>query len=204
MLILHALALTLLTADMSGPGWEQAAKEDGVTVFSRQKPGSSVKEMKALGLIDAPPEAVWKALRDYEHYKETMPYTEVSQVISREGGDKVTYFYSVVNAPMVDRRDYVIKLIDESEWKDGKGFLQVSWTAVERKEHPPTEGIVRVKINDGIWRLEPREDGKKTFATYFVFTDPGGSVPNWIANKANSVAVPNVFNAIRKTVSTRK
>ncbi|MGQ0508156.1 MAG: hypothetical protein ACT4TC_22895 [Myxococcaceae bacterium] len=27
------------------------------------------------------------------------------------------------------------------------------------------------------WRLEPRDGGKNTFATYTLSTDPGGSIP---------------------------
>lgn len=209
MTILPAVAIMVLAADPGGTGWEQAAKDDGVTIYSREKKDSSVREMKAVGVIDAPPMDVWKAIRDYPNYKKTMPYTEESKVLATEGdnaerGAKVTYFYSVVNAPMVDRRDYVIRLVDESNWQDGKGFLKVTWTTAERKDAPVKEDYVRVKINDGMWLLEPREDGKKTFATYYVYTDPGGSIPNFIANKANSTAVPNVFKAIKDTVSKKK
>ncbi|MEN9800598.1 MAG: hypothetical protein RL653_4295, partial [Pseudomonadota bacterium] len=107
-------------------------------------------------------------------------------------------FYSVVNAPLVDKRDYLIKLIDQSDWKDGKGYLKVTWSAVQDPATPEREGFVRVKINDGMWLLEPREDGKKTWATYWVYTNPGGAIPNWIANRANGTAVPDVFKAIKK------
>ena len=131
-----------------------------------------------------------------------MPYCEDSKVLSTEDGGKVTYFYSVVNAPVVSRRDYVIKLVDESDWQDGKGYLLVTWSAVDRGV-PEKEGRVRITINDGFWRLEPREGGAKTFATYYVYTDPGGSLPRWIVNKANGSAVPDVFRAIRKTVSKK-
>ena len=114
-MILQALTIALLAADPGGPGWEQAAKEEGITIYSREKEGTNVREMKAVGLIDATPMEVWKTIRDYPNYKKTMPYTEESKVLATEGDGKVTYFYSVVNAPMVDRRDYVIKLTDESD-----------------------------------------------------------------------------------------
>ena len=189
-MILQALTIAILAADPGGTGWEQAAKEDGITIYSREKEGTNVREMKAVGLIDAAPLEVWKAIRDYPNYKKTMPYTEESKVLATEGGSnpvsgaKVTYFYSVVNAPLVDKRDYIIKLTDESDWKDGKGFLKVSWVAAERKEMPEKSDLVRVKVNDGIWLLEPREDGKKTFGTAVEFalfaihfgTDPPGSL----------------------------
>lgn len=201
MITLKSVALMVLLADPNA-GWEKAAEEDNLTVFAREKK-NGVQEMKAEGVIDAPPEKVWKALRDYENYKKTMPYTDVSRIVAREGGDKVIWFYSVVNAPFVDKRDYVIKLVDESKWEDGKGFLKVSWTADNAKAPKKPEDVVRVNINDGYWRLEPRDGGKKTFAVYYVYTDPGGSIPRWLVNKANSSAVPDVFEAVRKVASSK-
>jgi hypothetical protein len=61
--------------------------------------------------------------------------------------------------------------------------------------------VVRVRVNDGYWLLEPREAGRKTQATYYVYTAPGGAVPPFAANAANRVAVPRVFEAIRKAAA---
>ena len=198
---LLALPLLLLAADE--PSWSLANEDEGIKIYRRQKEGETVAQMKAMGIIDATPHEIWKAIRDYQSYDKTMPYTEDSKLLGSENDGKTIWFYSVVNAPLVDRRDYVILIKDESDWKDGAGFLKVTWTAWSEKEKnvPEREGYVRVKINDGFWTLEPRENGKKTFATYFVYTDPGGSIPKFIANKANSTAVPNVFKAIKKVVA---
>ena len=198
MLIYALPVLLLLSASADEPKWEAVSQDDGISIFAREKPGTSVHEMKATGFIDAPPSAVWKALRDYDHYDKTMPYTEESKVISRSEGDKVIYFYSVINAPFVSRRDYLIKITDETDYKDPKGIMKVSWTNATDKTVPPRDGVVRVTINDGYWILQPLNGGKTTYATYYLYTDPGGSLPKWIVNKANGSAVPDVFNAVRK------
>lgn len=191
---------SVLSAEPPEAAWKQAAQEDGVTVYTREKAGSGVAEIKAVGLIDGTPEVAWKVLRDYENYKTTMPYTEVSQVVATEGGGKVIHFYSVINAPFVSRRDYVLRMVDESDWKDGKGYLKVSWTPSDKGPAPRPE-FVRTPINEGHWKLEPREGGARTFATYYLFTDPGGSIPTWIVNRANSTAVPNIFVKLRQAVA---
>ena len=187
-----------------GTGWEESARDDNILIYGRAKEGAEVREMKATGLVDATPQEIWDAIRDYENYDKTMPYTEESKVLSRENGGKITYFHSVINAPLVSRRDYVIKILDESDWKDGKGYLLVSWSSIESDAVKPKEGVVRVALNTGFWKLEPREDGKKTFVTYYIYTAPGGSIPNWIANRANAVAVPKVFKAIRKVIADKR
>lgn len=197
--LISTLAPLLLAAS---PGaWEVAAKTDGITVSTRSREGSDIGEVKAIGMIQAPPEKVWKAVRNYENYDKQMPFTEASKVLARDEGDKTILFYSVVNAPLVDRRDYVIKLKDESEWKDGKGFFKVTWSAAEHPSTPPKQDIVRITVNDGYWLLEPRDEGRATFATYYVYTDPGGSLPRFIVNKANESAVPDVFRAVRKAAT---
>ncbi|MGA9523522.1 MAG: START domain-containing protein [Myxococcaceae bacterium] len=196
---LSALTLILLLAEPAeDKGWELAADRDGLKVYAREKKGTGVQEMTAKGLIDAPPEAVWKTIRDYEAYTKTMPYIRESRILEREGGDKVIYLYSIVSAPLVDWRDYVIKLVDESQWKDGQGFLKVTWSTSNDRAPKKPDGMVRVEINDGYWKLEPRENGTKTFATYYLFTDPGGSLPKWLVNRANGTAVPDVFSHVRK------
>ncbi len=201
------LLLPLLVLAADEPRWELSATDEGIRIFGRKKPDSEVREMKAIGLIDATPHEIWKALRDYDNYTKTMPYTVEAKVLSREKDDKVLFFYSRLDTPLVDQRDYVIRIVDESDWKEGKGYLKVSWTAapLERDAEAPLKAdVVRVRVNDGHWLLEPREDGKKTFATYYVYTNPGGSIPNWIANKANGIAVPKVFEAIKKVVEDQR
>ncbi|MFZ5445959.1 MAG: START domain-containing protein [Myxococcota bacterium] len=205
MISLALVPILLLGADQ--PRWELAADPDGVKVYRRDKDGSAVKEMKAIGLIDGTPKEVWDVVRDLENYPKQMPYTAEAKVLSRSEGDKEILFYSRLNTPLVSERDYLIVLKDESEWNDGKGFYKVSWTIAPPEKDslmPEKKDVVRVRVNDGYWLLEPREDGKKTFATYYVFTAPGGSIPTFIINQANGMAVPKVFEAIKKTVVEKR
>jgi len=188
------------------PQWEIATRKSGITVFARKAEGENIAEVKAIGLIRSSPEEVWKILVDFDNYTKSMPYTEVSRCLSREGEGKTFYFYTVLNPPVVSRRDYVLRLRDESEWKEGAGFLKLTWKVAEDSETrvPPKSGMVRLKLSDGYWLLEPREGGKATFATYYVLTDGGGSLPAWIINQANKTAAPNVILAVRKAVEPAK
>jgi hypothetical protein len=202
------VAVTLCAGDAGVP-WEEAAKDNGITIYSREVPGSETREMKAQGTIDARPEEVWKAIRDYPNYTKTMPYTAEAKTLQSEDDGKVLYFYSRLDLPFVSNRDYVIKIIDQSDWQDGKGYYRVSWTKFDAPKGDPRfvegkDGVVRTPVNDGYWTLQGQDNGTKTWAVYFVHSDPGGAVPKWIANKANSTAVPKVFEAIRKVVADER
>lgn len=204
MSLLPVLSLLALLAGADEPAWRQVARDDGISVLARTPEGGTVSEVKATALVDAPPHDVWRVIRDYTNYTKTMPYTEESRVLASEQDGKVTLFHCVVNAPLVDKRDFIIRIQDESDWKEGTGFLKTAWTAATEGAPPEREGVVRVKLNTGYWLLEPREEGKKTFVTYYLYTDPGGSVPKWIADRANKTSVPDVLRAVRKHATAKR
>ncbi len=59
--------------------------------------------------------------------------------------------------------------------------------------------MVRVKVNEGSWLLEPAgPGGESTRATYQIFTDSGGAIPAFLANHASQLIIPKLFEAIRK------
>jgi hypothetical protein len=198
MSLLPALSLLVVLTGAAEPAWQQVARDEGITVMARTPEGGTVSEVKATALVDAPPQDVWRVIRDYPNYTKTMPYTQESRVLASEQEGKVVVFYCLVNAPLVDKRDFIIRIRDESDWKEGKGFLKTAWSVTTEGAPAVREGVVRVKLNNGYWLLEPREEGKKTFVTYYLYTDPGGALPKWIADRANKTSVPDVLRAVRK------
>jgi hypothetical protein len=124
-------------------------------------------------------------------------------VLSREAGDKSLLLYTVIKAPLADRRDVTVRISDESQWQAGRGFLKARWTVSEAGPEP-VEGIVRVRVNDGYWLLRPRDGGARTQLTYYLYTDPGGSVPRWLVNQANRSSVPEIVRALRREVAQRR
>ena len=204
--MISAAALSVLLCVSLGsapPAWEQVASSDGITVFSRTRDDSAIPEVKAEAVVDAPPAAVWEVVRDYEAQTRTMPYTEVARVLSREAGDKSLLLYTVIKAPLAARRDLTVRITDESQWQGGQGFLKARWSASETGP-APVDGIVRVRLNDGYWLLRPREGGARTHVTYYLYTDPGGSVPRWIVNQANRSSLPEIVRALRREVAQRR
>ena len=65
------------------------------------------------------------------------------------------------------------------------------------------DGVIRLKVNTGSWTMEPIDGGKRTLATYQLLTDPGGSIPTFIANKANTKALPELFARVRKRAEAK-
>ena len=77
------------------------------------------------------------------------------------------------------------------------------WSPANDLGPPETKGVVRVKVCEGKWLLEP-EGITRTRATYCVYTDSGGSLPSLIANHVSLTGISRLFAAIRKQVKDPK
>jgi hypothetical protein len=209
MRLLAMLSLVSFAAAADEPKWEKKEFECqrpekgchippccqyGLAVYTREKPGMDVREVKAVGQVDAPPEKVFEVVTDYEHQIGNMPYIEKAQVFARTEKDVI--FWAQADFPMVSRRDWVVK--SKLEKNLPGGVWRAGWEPVEVKEAPPAaDNVVRLKVNTGSWTLEPLDGGKRTLGTYQLLTDPGGSIPTFIANKANTTALPLLFERVR-------
>jgi hypothetical protein len=182
-------------------GWTLSSEGSGITLYSRPRPGSSLKEFKAVGEIDAPAHAVHNVIDDIEAYPSFMPFMAECRLIKREADSIITYQRL---SPKIRRaRDYTLR-IRETLCAGPAGLVYVNrWEPANELGPAEKKGVVRVKVCEGGWLLEP-EDATKTRATYTVYADSGGAIPAFIANRASQSAIGRLFVAIRKQVKDPK
>ncbi|MFH1807231.1 MAG: START domain-containing protein [Pseudomonadota bacterium] len=199
-ILLGSLASILLVTSARGAeeGWIKQSDEGGVTIYNREKTGSAIKEVKAIGVINAPPHACFNVVLDMAHFKDFMPYTKRSDIVGQEG-ERVLYSYQHLALPLISDRDYTLKVVDvtpQAAPGQEPAYYKKTWTQANARGPKPRDGVERVEVNDGFWRFDPIDGGTRTRATYYVFTDPGGMIPSWVANQANTQAIPNLFKAL--------
>ena len=188
---------TLRAADGGGGAWTEVSKSDNLVVYNRERPGSDVKEIKGVGTIDAPNWVVKNVLDDADHYTSFMPYVQESRVLARDPAKHTTTAYAKVDPPIISPRDYTLLVHDESKKNaDGSITYKNRWESANDKGPAEKPGIVRVKITDGYWLLEPSADGQKTKATYLLYTDGGGGIPSFVANQVNKSRVKEIFEKV--------
>jgi START domain-containing protein len=202
-LIFFAGSPTVFAAvDSSDEGWKLAAvRENNVAIYSRARPGSPLKEFKAVGAIDAPTYAVCAVIDDFQNYPKFMPFMTECRVIRRDSDSIVGY--QRLSPKVCADRDYTLRVWKRS-WpaSDGRVFMS-QWSPANDLGPPETKGVVRVKVCEGKWLLEP-EGITRTRATYCVYTDSGGSLPSFIANHVSLTGISRLFAAIRKQVKDPK
>lgn len=182
--------------------WQLAAvREKDVAIYSRLRAGSTLKEFKAVGSIDAPSEIVSAVIDDFENYPKFMPFTTECRLIKQDGDSMIGY--QRLSPKICADRDYTLQVWKKS-WRTSNGFFCTSrWSPANDLGPPEKKGVVRVKICEGQWLLEP-DGAMKTRATYSIYTDSGGALPSFLANQVSLTGISRLFAAIRKQVKDPK
>lgn len=182
-------------------GWKLAADTKEVMIYSRPHADSNLKEFKAIGFIDAPASAVHAVIDDFENYPKFMPYTVECRLIKHEGDSVIGY--QRLSPKICEDRDYTLR-VSKKTWPGAKGLTYLSqWQTANELGPPEQKGVVRLKVCNGTWLLEP--DGPaRTRATYAIYSETGGFIPPFIANHASLTGIKKLYEAIRKQAKEPK
>jgi len=183
-----------LDVQRPGTGWTEAYRSAELVVFTKDV--EKGRRIVAIAEVDARPEVVFNVVNDFDHYPEFMPYVIESRVLSRNGDSEVVA-YNRIAPPFVAERDYPLKFRMTRGSLANGGVFRIEWTASPEAE-PEVEGVVRIRLNDGSWVAEPISGGSRTRLTYTLLTNPGGMIPDFVANMSNTVAIPKLFKAVMK------
>jgi len=202
-LTLSAGCFLMTLVSSIGAEWVQINSNQHLTVYAKDRPGSSIKELRAVGLVDAPSWVILNVLDEVADYPDFMPYTTKAQLIERRAHETVIYFRW--DPPLIGARDVTVAVTQSSSKRtDGKINYQLYWEPTSAVGPAPSPGVTRITLDEGSWKLEPTEDGKKTTVIYDLFTDGGGGLPAFVINMANRQSVNDLFQAIRKQVTLPK
>jgi ribosome-associated toxin RatA of RatAB toxin-antitoxin module len=184
------------------PGeWKLVSSSDNVSLYRRSRPGPGHYESKAIGEIAAPTTVVHAVIDDAASYPRFMPYTVECRVLKREGESVLTY--QRISAPLVSDRDYTLRVRTTSKKVEGGTSYLSRWETENALGPAERPGIVRVKLCEGGWLLEPLGPNA-TRATYSVYTDSGGAIPGFIKNTGSQIAIRKIFAALRQQVQDPK
>jgi hypothetical protein len=185
----------------SGGEWVEDSTANGITIYSRPREGTALREFKGVGVIQAPAGSVFAVLDDSEAYPTFMPYTSEVRVLKREKDTVLAY--QRLELPLVSDRDYTLRSKNQT-WLGPDGpIYRIRWEPANDLGPAEKSGVLRVNVCEGGWLLEPNGTGG-TKATYSIYTDSGGALPPFVANNGSRIAIRKVFDAIRKQVKDPK
>ena len=116
-------------ASADSQDWVQLTKNDTLAIFARPHPGCPIKEIRAVGPIDAPNWVVKNVIDGVEDYPSFMPYTTKTTVIERKLNQIISYFR--LDPPFIGARDITVSVSSQTQkHEDGTTSYQLHWEPV--------------------------------------------------------------------------
>ncbi|MFQ5721483.1 MAG: SRPBCC family protein [Candidatus Aminicenantales bacterium] len=193
--------------------WEKLKKGKIVAQISKL-PESNTYNCKAMGIVYAPRQLLWRILSDYNNFKYFMPNIKESFVVSSDG---LEAFPEIKNNQVKDWPQLEKKLLKFKQLEiENNPFyfynrFNLPWPLKDRyyilkmKRLPEdftfswTLYAGNTKINEGSWQLIPFPGNRyKTLAVYRLLTNPGVSVSAGLIKIAIRITLPGTIKALRK------
>lgn len=195
--LMLGLSLVLFGGAVNAQGWELVKDEQGIRVYLAAVPGSAYKAYRGETVIRAGMARIRALQEDVQGSCAWIHQCKAQQMIRREGSKAWTHTYFSTPWP-VTPRDSVIEVTTEEE-----GGTLVRHLKGVPDMLPEEKGYVRVTRVEGYWRLEPL-DGGLVKVTYQLYSEPGGSVPSWLANSFVIDAPFNTLNGLRSLAESAR
>lgn len=189
-LIVLLAVLALPTPQPTFPGEARPTPTGPVWVEMVSAVGKGPREGIGRGLIDAPPERVWRALTDYAHWQEFMPFLKRSDARPQHDGSVLGQHVMDLPSPLGERH-YQVRFTQRIETGAEGRVWRIQWVFVP--------GSGNVADHRGSWTLTALGSGR-TLAVCRLFTDPGGWTPRWSVDRGTSQMLPWIFHGLRQHV----
>lgn len=195
-----SLSLVFISgALLSQQEWAASKSGEGITVYTKDVPGSAFKEFKGVAMVNANIEVVGRVIDDIPAAVQWMKDTKVSTLVETRGKD-ATVQYNEITAPWpVSNRDVVVY----SKTTRTPDRITYNYYATTHPSQPARPGKVRITKMTGYWMLMKKGDDK-TLVIYQNNTDPAGSLPAWLVNKTVTEQPYYTLRDLRKMVTMAK
>jgi hypothetical protein len=199
-LLLTFLFLSLISIPVFSQSWEFAKEKDGIRVYTRKEPNSTLKSFKGETIFNTSIDKVFFILGDATNFDWWDKDISLIKVLSFEPGKNIKYYLVYdVPWPLADR-DLAVN--SEIAINPTTGDRTITATPL-LNVIPEKKDIVRIKKYWQRWTVQPMENGKvKVILEGFV--DPAGSVPAWLYNMTITETPLKVIQSLKDMVLTGK
>lgn len=186
--------------------YEDALAGERVAQISRVD-GVAAAKAWGVAVVEAPIEEVWMVVNDEGALVEHLPVSTARVV---QGNAKIAprRVFEYLPLPIISDRWWMSDVVHNAplyEATEGRAWEQV-WTDATTEPVPvdleaTAEGGIPVAWTTGAWLLISLPSGR-TLVEYFVWTDPGGSLPAGPATRFASGAVKDTLKAVQTLTPT--
>jgi len=190
----------LLRGAEDAENWKEANAGDGIVVSTRSVQGWGMKEFRAVMRVQSTLGSVVALMEDVGAYPQWFADCKEARVLKTQGPrERWVCFVNGVPFPVRDRE---IVSHDTFEQEPATRVVTIRLHG-EPDTIPRTPGRVRVPRIEGSWTFTPLPGGAVE-VVYQVQSDPGGSLPSWIANMTVSKSPWKTLDGMRRMLTKAK
>lgn len=161
---------------MSQATWKLAKKNNNISVYIRDEPGSLYKSFKAVSVVFCSPHKIFAVLDDVNSYQEWFAFTQSVRLVKHS--QNIKYVYMETGFPWPFSNEDMVYRISSTKKKDGTIKLTLDG---DPDFIPSLDGILRMHDAKGYISLRPEKD--RTIITYVMHTELRGGIPPSLANR---------------------
>lgn len=190
-------AATAQAGPVGPDGWEQISDKEGVRVFRHSVPGSPLKSMKGVGVVDAPVATVALVLLDDARAAEWVDSLAESRVVRMVSPHEYVEYNHVSMPWPVHDREFVTHVQLSGDVATQTAIIRASPATNENVA--PRPKIIRGELTS-YYELKAVDGGKRTLLSIELHSDPKGSIPAWVVNLFQKDWARETMRGIRKQV----
>lgn len=167
---------TILTVEtLSAGDWKTVRDENGIRVDTRQVSGYEFHAFRGTTMVEASMDQLVAFLEDIPNMARWFYLVSEARVLERHAPNR-SRIYVVQKAPFVKDRDIVAELVIR-QMPDRTVLLDMTQ---DNGFFPESDQYIRVPKFQARYTLTPGPDGIEL--VFEALSDPGGSIPAWLAN----------------------
>jgi hypothetical protein len=179
-------------------GWVFKNEKDGIKVYYKKT--SDIHEIKMVTSMKASLSGIVQLLSEVENYPKWGYKLSEAKLLNRVN-DKEYYYYSKLDFPWpLSDRDIIVlaKLEQDSVTR------RVTSTSYAKPNYlAENKDVVRIKTTTTKWTVIPGAGGWQ-YVEYYIYSDPGGNIPDWLVNMAIDVGPLETLGSMRTMLQQPK
>lgn len=196
---MRGLVVAIVLSVCAVPAWAQKncqlqLDKDSIKVYTCDPVHGKTKMVEVTFTLNATFDQVEAMLMDVPNLGEWQ-YQTISAKLLRQISKQEIIYYTAVKIPVVNNRDFVIKLSITRPTANEMRIMAVSLPAYI----PPANGFVRVQMSEAAWVIRQIQPGKLS-VFYTVEADVGGALPAWLINALAHKAPYETFKKMREII----
>jgi hypothetical protein len=179
-------------------GWALKNEKEGVKVY--YKNSSNIQEIKLITSINSSMSGMVQLFSEVDLYPK-WGYKIIEARLLHRVSPTEMYYYSKIDFPwpMSDR-----DIIMHSKMTQDPVSKKIVAISVAMPDYlPVNKDVVRIRNANTNWTIFPGTNGW-LYSEYYIYSDPGGSIPAWLINLAIDVGPRETIKSIRNILKDPK